>query len=157
MKYRKAVFIVAYTKERPRFFKSYAIKYLLLHRKLHWKGWEFPKGGIERGEKIREAIKREIREEVGLRIKKIKGFNVFGKYKYDKKYEDRKGFWGQSWKLFSAEVSMGKVKIDTREHDKFRWLEFERALALLRWSNQKRCLKIFNKFIKNENPEIFIS
>jgi len=44
-KYRKAVFVLLYSKTKK------WIEYLLLKRKLHWKGWEFPKGKIEPGEK----------------------------------------------------------------------------------------------------------
>ena len=39
-------------------------KFLLLHRVLHWSGWEFAKGGIKAGEKIEEAIRRELFEEI---------------------------------------------------------------------------------------------
>ena len=40
-KYRKIVFIVTYAKLKDK------IYYLILKRKLHWKGWEFVKGGID--------------------------------------------------------------------------------------------------------------
>ena len=58
--FRKGVFIVVYTNDKGK------IKYLLLKRKLHWKGWEFPKGGIKKGEGILKAVKRELKEEAGL-------------------------------------------------------------------------------------------
>ena len=41
-------------------------KFLLLHRVLNWSGWEFAKGGIEKGENIESAIKRELFEETGI-------------------------------------------------------------------------------------------
>ncbi len=40
--------------------------FLLLHRVLNWKGWEFCKGGIDGDEKPEQAVLREIREEAGL-------------------------------------------------------------------------------------------
>jgi len=46
--YRKAVFVVVYRETKT----GKDRKYLILKRKLHWKGWEFPKGGLEKGEKI---------------------------------------------------------------------------------------------------------
>ena len=64
-KYRKAVFIVAYSKINNK------IEYLLLKRKLHWKGWEFPKGGAEEKENNLDAVKRELKEETGLKILNI--------------------------------------------------------------------------------------
>ena len=45
-KFRNAIFAVAYSREGDN------IKYLLLKRKKHWIGWEFPKGGIDFFERI---------------------------------------------------------------------------------------------------------
>ena len=50
--YRKALFIVAYRMINNN------IKYLILKRKLHWKGWEFPKGGVELFETKKMGVKR---------------------------------------------------------------------------------------------------
>ena len=52
------------------------IQYLLLkHRAGHW---NFPKGLIEKGEKLEQAALREVKEEAGLEnLKFIKGFKVF--------------------------------------------------------------------------------
>ena len=52
MIYRKGFFIVTYSRTKE------GIKYLILKRKLHWKGWEFPKGGLEKGESFEKAVKR---------------------------------------------------------------------------------------------------
>ena len=54
-KYRKAVFVVGYAKTQK------GIEYILLKRKLHWKGWEFPKGKIDEGENKLETARRELR------------------------------------------------------------------------------------------------
>lgn len=141
MKYRKAVFILAYRKEKNK------IVYLVLKRKLHWKGWEFPKGGIEKGENIKEAVKRELLEETGKVARKIVRFNLKGKYKYDKAYPDRKGFKGQIWNLFAIEVLNKSIRLDSREHSSYKWLEFRKAEKILTWKNQKDCLKIVNQFL----------
>jgi len=133
-KFRRSVFLVVRNNN----------KYLLLKRKLHWKGWEFPKGGVEKGENLIQAVRRELKEETGLKIKKIVKFNLSGKYKYNKKYEDRQGLSGQTWRLFLVEVYPGKIKIDKREHSGFKWLDFKQAEKKLSWDNQKRCLRIVN-------------
>jgi 8-oxo-dGTP pyrophosphatase MutT (NUDIX family) len=142
MKYRKAVFIVVYSRTKK------GIEYLILKRKLHWKGWEFPKGGLEKGEKIRDTIKREMKEETGLKPLSIKKFDFSGKYKYDKTYEDRKGIIGQIFTLYAAEVKKGKVKIDKTEHSEYQWLNFDKAIKKLTWPNQKKCLRIVNEWLK---------
>ena len=97
-KYRKAVFIIVHSKTKKGF------EYLILKRKLHWKGWEFVKGGRRFFESRTCTARREVKEETGLKILGIKKFNFSGKYKYDKEYTDRKGFVGQTFYLFSAEV-----------------------------------------------------
>jgi len=135
MKYRKGVFIVVYLKQDNK------IKYLLLKRKLHWKGWEFPKGGIESKESIKKTIIREVKEETGQIPMKITNHKVEGKYKYDKELKDRNGIEGQTYKLYSAEITKEKIKIDKKEHSKFKWVDFKTAIKMLSWSNQRRCLK----------------
>lgn len=137
MKYRKGIFIVTYRKDKDK------IKYLLLKRKLHWKGWEFPKGGFEKGTAL-QNLKREIKEEVGQQAKNIKNHKVKGQYKYKKKIEGRTAL-GQTYSLYSAEIKNEKVKVDKREHSAYKWLSFNQALKLLTWPNQKRCLKIVDK------------
>jgi 8-oxo-dGTP pyrophosphatase MutT (NUDIX family) len=137
--YRPGVFIVVYSK------KGRDVEYLLLKRKLHWKGWEFPKGGIEEKEGPMEAIKRELKEESGLKTKKIKRYSTFGQYKYKKKLKGRGSYLGQNFELFSAQVKkplLRKLKLDQREHSAYRWVNFVSAMKLLTWPNQQQCLKI---------------
>ena len=57
------------------------VYYLLLcHQAGHW---SFPKGNIEKGEKIEETIEREIQEETGITdIEFISGFKQTIKYFY---------------------------------------------------------------------------
>jgi len=118
-KYRRAVFIVAYSKTKKN------IKYLILKRKLHWKGWEFPKGGRNFLETRRKTVKREVKEETGLTPIKIKRFNVSGKFKYNKKFPDRKGFIGQSYSLYAVEIPRKKIKLDKLEHSDYKWVDFK--------------------------------
>ncbi len=141
-KFRRGVFIVVYSKYNGK------IRYLILKRKLHWKGWEFSKGGVKVFETKRKAVRRETKEETGLKILKIKGFNFTGKYKYDKKYPDRKGYSGQSFSLYAVETRMRGAKLERREHSDFKWVDFKEALEKLKWENQKKSLKIVNLWLK---------
>lgn len=140
--YRKAVFVIVYKKKEGR------TLYLLLKRKWHWKGWEFPKGGIKEKENLFKAVKREIMEETGNRAFKIKKFDIRGRYKYRKNLTDRPGYAGQEWRLFSAQILGKKIKIDRQEHSAFCWREFDEAYKLIRFPNQKKCLKIVGQDIK---------
>lgn len=141
-KYRKAVFVVVYMEEKGKRL------YLVLKRKLHWIGWEFPKGGIEKKENLIKAVKREVFEESGHKTIKIKKFNIMGKYDYNEAARKDRKFDGQTYTLFAAEVKGKKTKIDRKEHSKFKWLPFKNALKILTYNDQKKCLRIVNRFLE---------
>lgn len=145
LRYRKAVFILPYAKAKN------GIEYLLLKRKLHWKGWEFAKGKIEKGESKKQAAKRELKEETGHSELKgrVKKFNFSGRYKYHKLLHDRPGFIGQTFSLYAAEVKKGKVSLDRKEHNDYKWVPFSAALEMLKWPNQKKSLKIVNSWLNS--------
>lgn len=145
MTYRKAVFILAYQ------IKNKKPDYLLLKRKLHWKGWEFPKGGINKFESKRKAVKRELLEETGLKPKAITKFNFKGKYNYNKKFSTRPGMKGQTFRLYAVEVDKGKISLDKQEHLDYRWVSYPKALKMLKWSNQKKSLRIVNNWLKEKS------
>jgi 8-oxo-dGTP pyrophosphatase MutT (NUDIX family) len=142
-KFRNAIFAVAYSK------KGSKIRYLLLKRKKHWIGWEFPKGGIELFETKKMAVKREIKEETGLKILSIKKFHLSGKYRYKKEYPDRKGLIGQKFSLYAVEIEKGKVTIDKKEHSGFEWANFGKTIKKLTWNSQKRSLRIVDRWIRS--------
>jgi len=141
--YRPAVFLVTYRINK----ETKLQEYLLLKRKLHWRGWEFPKGGIEKNENLFAAAKREFKEETNLKAIKIKKFNVSGKFKYNKILSDRPGYIGQTYQLFSVEVKAGRVKLDKKEHSTYVWLPYEKAIKKLTYKTQKKCLRIVNNYL----------
>lgn len=125
------------------------IKYLLLeHRAGHWK---FPKGLIEKGEKLEETALRECREETGLdSLELISGFKeterYFFKVKYDYQVKERGLKMGQVIlkfvTYFLAESKNKNVKISF-EHEAYAWYDFKSALAKLK--NSKSSQEIFKK------------
>src|SRR4030042_2225932 len=134
-KYRRAIFVVVYSLS-----KEGKVEYIILQRKHHWKGWEFPKGGINPNEKMDDTARREVKEETGLRALKIKKFDFSGKYLYKKEFSDRTGIMGQTFSLYAAEVKRRKVKIDRKEHSGYKWLRFGEAIKKVRFNNQKKSL-----------------
>ncbi|VVC00141.1 RNA pyrophosphohydrolase [uncultured archaeon] len=110
--------------------------FLLLHRVLNWKGWEFCKGGIEEGENPVEAVLREAMEETGLepRIviqlpKKVTWTHAGMKYTYTP---------------FILSASMDS-KIDLQqqiiEHDGFRWVEESGVESMLKHEDNKKTFR----------------
>ncbi|MBI2628523.1 NUDIX domain-containing protein [Candidatus Pacearchaeota archaeon] len=143
--YRKAVFVVVYKKQDNK------IKYLILKRKLHWKGWEFTKGGVEKNEPEMLTVMREVKEESGLTPVRIINHRKKGKYNYKKILPDRP-YLGQKYSLYSAQVSnkSKKIKIDKHEHEIYKWVDFQEAIKTLSWKDQKQCLIIVDRFLVRE-------
>jgi len=141
-KYRKGVFCVIYA---INYFGN--VKYLILKRTHHWRWWEFTKGGVRKEEKILDAVIREIKEETGLSPIKIKRFNIFGKYKYNKELKDREGVTGQTYSLCAVKIKKEKIKLDNLEHSNYKWLGFEKAMKKLTWPNQRKCLRVVNNYL----------
>jgi 8-oxo-dGTP pyrophosphatase MutT (NUDIX family) len=141
-KWRHGVFMVVYKIEKGK------PKFLIQKRKLHWKGYEFPKGGLEKGETRIKGIKREIFEETGLPIKKIKNHHKRGRWLYEKELKDRPGLIGQTWSLYSAKVGEGKVRLDKKEHFSAEWLSYREARKKLTYQNQKVCLDFVWEWLK---------
>ncbi len=144
-KYRQAVFVVVYSLD-----KEGKVQYIILQRKHHWKGWEFPKGGINPNEKMDDTARREVREETGLKVLRTKKFDLSGRYLYKKEFSDRTGIMGQTFSLYAAEVRKGRVKIDRKEHSGFRWMTFGEAVRKVRFNNQKKSLRIVNEWLRKE-------
>jgi putative (di)nucleoside polyphosphate hydrolase len=104
--------------------------------------WQFPQGGIDKGESPIEAAKREIFEEVGIKPSKIK---ILGKIKDWVKYEipkelakksfKKKGILGQKQKWFifkiKSEACISFVNDPDNEFDDFAWVSYWRPIALI--------------------------
>lgn len=146
LKYRRAVFILTYAET-----KHGGVSFLILKRKHHWRGWEFPKGGIEKGETQIQTAKRELNEETGRKpIGKIKKFNYSGRYKYPKVFRDRPGYIGQTYSLYAAKVKKGNgnVHLDPLEHSGHKWVSYSEALKKLTWPDQRKALRIVWKWLE---------
>lgn len=120
-------------------------KFLILHRVLNWKGWEYPKGGIEEGESAKDAAARELYEETG--IKKFEMIGEVDSFEFFDKAHQRKVFVKSflvrvpstvEVTLNNEQVLSGKTVI---EHDSFKWVMPKEAAKMLTHQNTKDSLK----------------
>ncbi len=120
------------------------IDYLLLYYQAGH--WDFPKGNIEKGEKLEETVKREVKEETGIKdIKFAPGFKESIKYFY--KLKGKNIF--KIVTFFLAETKTKKVKISW-EHIGYQWLPYEEAFEQLTFKNAKEILKKANDFLSKK-------
>ena len=121
------------------------IYYLLLHYQASH--WDFSKGNIEKGEKLDQTVKREIKEETGIEdIKFIPGFKESIKYFY--KLKGKNIF--KIVTFFLAESPEKEVKISW-EHIGYQWLPYQEAIVQLTFKNAKEILKKANDFLSKKS------
>lgn len=124
------------------------IYYLLLHypgasHRSKKDYWDFPKGHLEKGESEKEAAKREIEEETGLKeIEFIDGFQETIKYFFKWKKKNVLKF----VTFFLAKTKTKKVQISP-EHIGYEFLPYEKAKERLTFENAKEILKKAHYFL----------
>ena len=122
------------------FRKEKGVLYYLLLRESYW---GFSKGNIEKGEGLKETVRREVEEETG--IEDIEFVPVF-KEQIDYFYKKERKTIYKTVIFFLAETKTEKVKLSF-EHTNFEWLPYEKALDKLTFKNAKEVLEKTNALI----------
>lgn len=112
--------------------------FLILHRVLHWDGWEFPKETIKEGETPRETVTRGIKEETQL-----------GDFKIIKKLNRQEKWQAGEINYVIADTFLVRVNMKQKislkqeiiEHDDYQWVDKENALKKLTWPKTKEIFK----------------
>ncbi len=105
---------------------------VLLIRHTYGYGWTFPGGGINKKENKENAIKREIREEIGIDINTI---NFIGSFESNFDYKRDTVF------VFTAPVNNKKISVDELEIDVAQWFPMHSIPSLA-----PNALKIFQLY-----------
>ncbi len=153
LRYRKNVACLLYKLERKE------RKILIVKRSDEKNHWQIPQGGLD-GQKIVEAGKRELREEVGTsnftvekvyrNIFKYKFLNHFNSHAEKNKHYDKFGFKGQKQSLVIARFSGNdnEIKINFWDHSDYKWVnenDFIDSVHEVRKKSAKIFLKKFKK------------
>lgn len=123
------------------FRKNKEIEYLLLRYEAGH--WDFPRGGIEKGEEEKETVVREAREETGIGdLVFLPGFRekIFWFYKKEGKTIYKEAI------FYLAETKTREIKI-SHEHVDFKWLPYEAAAGQLTFPSGKKVLEKANEFL----------
>lgn len=119
------------------------LKFLLI-KHVNGKHWSFPKGHVESGETEIETALREVKEETGLyvdldsRFREIASYNIGSNIKKDVVYF-----------IAKANLDNNEVVLQKEEISKYGWFDFESAIEVLTFGNDKRILKGAKEYLKN--------
>lgn len=127
------------------FKKGYSgIYYLVLKRNTMQGGfWQPVTGGVEDNETLEEALRREIKEETGIKdiVRIIPGLQAHRFYAPRAVYEY----------AFGVEVRPGtRVKLSGKEHSDARWCDYKTARSLMVWPGNRTALERLDSILRNE-------
>lgn len=112
--------------------------------------WEFPKGNIEPGESPIETALREVKEETGLDVKFIDGFERRITYYYRRDGQLVK----KEVTFFLAEAPEGDVRISW-EHQGYKWARYGEAMNDIEFENSRKVLEDAEEFLRRaEGPGV---
>jgi len=104
---------------------------LFLGGRIGGRGWQFPQGGVNRGERVEDALFRELAEEIGLSPQDVE---VLGstrgwlRYRLPRQYvRDRCIGQKQRWfllKLAAEETKFRFDRTDQPEFERWRWVDY---------------------------------
>ena len=112
----------------------------------HGNSWTFPKGGVEKGETLLVAARREIAEETGIKnLELVRELGSYVRRSIGMKGEGENLDWPASKRSFflfrTDEMSLAPQSDPHHEITKARWVTVEEALALLTHPKDAEFLK----------------
>ena len=97
--------------------------------------WQFPQGGIDQGEEVKEALFRELKEEIGTDdVEIIAEYPEWISYDFPEKIAKKmKPYSGQRQRYFLVKLNKdAKIKLDTKhpEFDEYKFVEADKVLDM---------------------------
>ncbi|AKU89976.1 Diadenosine 5'5'''-P1,P4-tetraphosphate pyrophosphohydrolase [Vulgatibacter incomptus] len=107
--------------------------------------WEFPKGGVEEGEREVQTALRELLEETGVSdVRLLPGFREPIRYIYRRP----EGLVSKQVVYFIGKVGNPAVVLREVEAKDYRWADYDEAFKLLRHANARILLERCHAFIR---------
>jgi len=148
--YRKNVAAVILSPKYPN-----KCEFFIAHRNDIKNAWQFPQGGIDDGETPKEALLRELQEEIGCSsVKVIAEYPYWIKYDFPNGTKARKmyPFDGQTQKYFLVQLKNGaKINLDSYhepEFEDYRYVEYEQLLKKATYFKRRVYRRVIEHFVK---------
>jgi len=106
--------------------------------------WEFPKGGVDEGETVREAALRELFEETGLTesdVRLIPEFERTEDYRFTSGRSDRRSLIHKQVTYYLAETEKSEVTLSAKESSEYAWLTLPEGMKRLRYKERRKLLQ----------------
>jgi len=126
------------------------------------RGWQFPQGGVNRGEQVEEALFRELKEEIGLDpgdVEVLGATEGWLRYRLPRQYvRDRCIGQKQRWFLLKLIAPESKLRFDSTdqpEFDRWRWAEYwtpVREVVYFKRRVYARALQTLGKHLFPDGP-----
>ena len=105
--------------------------------------WSFPKGHVENDETEKQTALREIKEETGLDVQLLDGFREVVFYKPKPNTQKEVVY-------FVAKSKTAKTRLQKEEISRGIWVDFDKALSLVTYENDKVLIRGAKEFIADE-------
>ncbi|MBS3086878.1 NUDIX domain-containing protein [Candidatus Pacearchaeota archaeon] len=144
LKYRKNVCAIAIDEDNR----------ILIVKKEEDNSWQFIQGGVNENESLLDALKREIKEEIGLnpeQLKTIAAASHLNIYDWPTELQTKKGFRGQEQSFFVVGISdKNRFKLNEEELMDYKWVDINEIHFFITRSDLIESLNA----IKKQFPEM---